>query len=224
MHSFEIEIKSLLGEKNKADELIEKMKTLDTDFQSFGSHIQLNHYFVGGDLKKLKDKILSYIPESKQAEFIKLTDKAKDYSMRSRQADTKVIFVLKVAIDDTTSSNGTARLEFESELNMSLDELDKIILSADFQYQAKWSRERQAFKYKNYDVTIDKNAGYGYLAEFESVITDHENVETIKKQIRETMAELGVEELNQDRLARMFNYYNTHWQEYYGTDKTFIIE
>jgi hypothetical protein len=38
------------------------------------------------------------------------------------------------------------------------------------------------------------------------------------------MAELGVEELLQDRLERMFAHYNEHWQEYYGTDRTFIIQ
>jgi len=38
------------------------------------------------------------------------------------------------------------------------------------------------------------------------------------------MAELGVAELPQDRLARMFDFYNQNWPDYYGTDKTFTIE
>jgi hypothetical protein len=38
------------------------------------------------------------------------------------------------------------------------------------------------------------------------------------------MKELGVKELDQKRLERMFAFYNTHWPEYYGTDKIFTIE
>jgi len=38
------------------------------------------------------------------------------------------------------------------------------------------------------------------------------------------MAALGVQELPNARLERMFTYYNQHWQEYYGTDKVFTIE
>jgi hypothetical protein len=38
------------------------------------------------------------------------------------------------------------------------------------------------------------------------------------------MQELGVDELAQDRLARMFAHYNQNWPDYYGTDKTFTIE
>jgi len=38
------------------------------------------------------------------------------------------------------------------------------------------------------------------------------------------MQELGVEELSQDRLERMFSHYNSNWPDYYGTERTFIIE
>jgi hypothetical protein len=38
------------------------------------------------------------------------------------------------------------------------------------------------------------------------------------------MAELGLDELPQERLARMFEFYNQNWSEYYGTDKTFNID
>ena len=86
------------------------------------------------------------------------------------------MLVIKASVDDTTSSNGTARLEFESEVKMTLDELDKILLDSGFTYQAKWSRERQDFKYKGLNVSIDKNAGYGFLAEnarFSQICAEH---------------------------------------------------
>jgi len=38
------------------------------------------------------------------------------------------------------------------------------------------------------------------------------------------MTKLDVEELPQDRLERMFAYYNKNWPEYYGTEKIFVIE
>jgi hypothetical protein len=38
------------------------------------------------------------------------------------------------------------------------------------------------------------------------------------------MTELDVVELEQDRLARMFSFYNANWPDYYGTEKVFIIE
>lgn len=224
MNNFEIEIKTLLGNKEQADILINKMKASDANLVAHGMHTQLNHYFIAGDMMLLKEKLTSHLPLDRQEEFIKLVDKTKDYSMRSRSADGKIIFVLKVAIDDTSSSNGTARREFECDMNMTLEELDKILLSCNFKYQAKWSRERQAFDYKGLAVTIDKNAGYGYLAEFESVVDDPTEVEEIKDNLRKIMFELGVDELKQDRLARMFDFYNTHWEEYYGSDKTFTIE
>ena len=42
----------------------------------------------------------------------------------------------------------------------------------DFTYQSKWSRERTEYQFSGVNVTIDRNAGYGYLAEFESIEND----------------------------------------------------
>ncbi len=214
MANYEIEIKSLIGDKAQAADLVSKMKANDPTFSVLGAHKQLNHYFTGGDLNKLRQKF----PD------LNIPEHVKDYSVRTRQADQKVILVVKATVDDTSSSNGTARQEFEKELPISLDELDKILLDAGFQYQAKWSREREEYKYKGLNVVVDKNAGYGYLVEFESVIDDSAKADETKSAIRQIMHDLGVEELNQERLARMFDYYNKNWQDYYGTEKTFNIE
>ena len=224
MSQYEIEIKSLLGSKEKADELIQKMKENDPSFAELGGHRQLNHYFVGGDLSLLYRNLVSFIAPEKQDAFKQITHQAKDYSIRTRNADGKVIFVMKASVDDTTSSNGTARMEFESLVELSLDELDKIVLDSGFEYQAKWSRERQDFKYQGMNVSIDRNAGYGYLAEFENVIDDKSKADEAKSLIRSKMDELGIAELAQDRLERMFDYYNKNWRDYYGTEKTFVIE
>ncbi len=224
MANFEIEIKSLIGNRENADALVDKMRQLDPGFAEEGSHKQLNHYFMGGNLEKLREKLSSHLTPDKQTEFEKLTQQAKDFSVRTRLADTKTIFVIKATVDDTSSSNGTARQEFESDVNLTLEQLDQILLDCGFQYQAKWSREREEYKYKGLNVTVDKNAGYGYLAEFESVVDDANQADAVKSNIRQIMQQLGVEELNQDRLARMFDHYNKNWQDYYGTEKVFNIE
>ena len=227
MHNFEIEIKSLLGGKDKADELKNKMKAADPEFAELGSHSQLNHYFVPttGNLQTLYDAVSGSLPEDQKTKLKDLAARAKDFSARTREADGKVILVIKASVDDTTSENGTARLEFESTIdNFSLEKLDKLILSAGFAYQAKWSRQREEFKYKGVNVSIDKNAGYGYLSEFEMVTKNQSQADEIKNQLRQLMSELGINELPQDRLARMFDFYNKNWPDYYGTEKIFNIE
>jgi adenylate cyclase class IV len=245
-HSYEIEIKSLLGGKDKAEELKRKMKAADPKFVEIGSHKQLNHYFIGGDFHQLYQNCRDIVQKDQLMKFQELVDKAKDFSVRTRWAEGKaaprtlrhsaqgaagasatgtgVILVIKASVDDTTSSNGTARLEWESKVGLSIEELDALVLKSGFQYQAKWSRERQEFKYKGTNVSIDKNAGYGYLSEFEMVIADKNKADETKALLRGMMRELGIDELPQDRLARMFDFYNKNWQDYYGTEKIFNIE
>jgi predicted adenylyl cyclase CyaB len=224
-NSYEIEIKSLLGSEENAKQLVEKMKQKDSNLQTLGSHKQLNHYFEKGDLAKLFENVKNNLDPEKQEQFHDIADRAKTSSVRTRWADGKVILVVKASVDDTTSSNGTARIEFEAEMpNLSIEQLDQLILDSGFEYQAKWSRERTNYKTGNVTVSIDKNAGYGYLAEFESVEEDAEKIDQTKADLRALMAEFGAEELAQDRLERMFAFYNEHWPEYYGTDKTFTIE
>ena len=219
--SYEVEIKCLLGKKENADRLRDKMKELDPNLKELGAHRQLNHYFEGaGDFKKAAKAIPD--PEDLQA-FLELASKAKTFSLRTRDADGKILLVLKAAVDDTTSANGTARREVEVPAGNLLDTLDQVLLNAGFTYQAKWSRERNTYTFKDTTVTIDKNAGYGYLAEFEAIETDPAKLDGAKAKLRALMAELGVQELDAARLERMFAYYNTHWHEYYGTEKVFDI-
>ena len=127
-------------------------------------------------------------------------------------------------MDDTTSENGIARMEFEEKMPMTLEKLDSLVLSSGFTYQAKWSREREEYVCRDTNVTLDKNAGYGWLAEFERIVNDEKELEAARNDIRALMTKLDVEELPQDRLERMFAYYNKNWPEYYGTEKIFVIE
>lgn len=225
--AFEIEIKSLLGTKDKADALRAQLEILP-GFQKLGGNTQLNHYFEGGTAAALLAVMKGKFASEKEARLTSLLSRAKTISVRSREyaegGTKKVVFVVKTSVDDTTSSNGTAREEFEEELPRSdLGSLDALILGAGFTYQAKWSRERQEYKVGDITIAIDKNAGYGYLAEFEQVVTEASEADTVKAKLRAFMKSVGAEELDQARLARMFDFYNKNWPEYYGTDKVFTI-
>jgi adenylate cyclase class IV len=224
-HQYEIEIKSLLGSKENADAF--KKKLIDSAYRTdlVGANKQLNHYFVGGDLALLCDKVAPLIASEHHERLRKILTEGHDHSIRTRQKDNDVLFVVKASIDDTTSANGIARMEFEEQVSCTLDELDQILLDAGLTYQAKWSREREEFTCgDDVHVCIDRNAGYGYLVEFERVVSEDEDVDAVQSQLRALMDEFGAEELAQDRLERMFAHYNSNWQDYYGTENVFVIE
>ncbi len=220
--AYEVEIKSLLGSKEKAARLrktLEQRGAVKGPFEK-----QLNHYFEADKgLSGTEKKILSLLSDQKRKNFLETVERGKDFSVRTRQANDKVIFVIKASVDDTTSANGISRLEFESEMDLALQELDDILLSSGLSYQAKWSREREQYLLDEITICLDKNSGYGYLAEFESVVSKPDLIEDTKTQLYKLMDEFQLQELQQDRLERMFSYYNQNWRDYYGTDKIFII-
>lgn len=224
MSHFEIEVKSLLGEKERADALRLKMQELDPSCACVSTNKQLNHYFEGGDIHALYEKVAPLLNEEQMMQFRAIAERGSSFSVRTRQRDDKVLLVVKASIDEGTSENTVKRMEFEEPLAITLDELDALILEAGYNYQAKWSREREEYVYKGANVCLDYNAGYGYLAEVEKIVPEETLADQVRAEIDELMAELELEELQQDRLARMFEYYNQNWPEYYGTTKVFIIE
>lgn len=224
MNTFEIEIKSLLGEPAKAEELKRRMCELDPNCAKFAENKQLNHYFEGGDMEDLVKNVSMHLSDDQLKKLSHIVSVGNSFSIRTRQKDEQVLLVVKASVDEGSSANTVSRLEFEEEVGLSLEELDKILLESGFNYQAKWSREREEYSYKGMNVCLDKNAGYGYLAEFEKILDDETAVQSARAEIESIMSELGVAELPQDRLERMFAHYNQNWPDYYGTDKVFVIE
>lgn len=224
MAHYEIEIKSLLGGTEARDQLLNKMKEIDPTLSEAGRSSQLNHYFEGGDLEKLQELVVSHLSKEQVDKLQKIVTLGTEFSVRTRQKNDEVLLVVKASVDGGTSSNTVSRLEFEEPISMTLQELDDLVLSAGFTYQAKWSRDRVEYNYKDITVCVDRNAGYGYLAEFEGVTHDESETATLRDKLEALMAELEVSELSQDRLARMFDFYNQNWAEYYGTEKVFTIE
>lgn len=228
MQSYEVEIKALLGTAARADEVRTALKELDPECEMCSHSSQLNHYFEpiegNGSLERLAEIMASHLSDDMRNKLADLSSKAKSFSVRTRDKDGIVILVVKASVDDTTSHNGITRMEFEASVPLSLIELDNLVMESGFAYQAKWSREREEYVCRGITICLDKNAGYGYLAEFERVVDDEGKLEEVRQDIRALMTELGVAELAQDRLERMFAFYNAHWPEYYGTDKIFVIE
>lgn len=190
------------------------------------SESQKNHYFEGGNLKTLGEVFAEYISPEETVRLQDIEKNAKSFSVRTRGTIDETILVVKATMNTETSSNGTARIEWEVDLApMPIEKMDELVLRAGFQYQAKWSREREEYQL-NHDTAlcIDRNAGYGYVAEFERVINDESQIESTRAELLGMIESLGFEELAQDRLARMFDFYNQHWREYYGTEKVFTVE
>lgn len=220
--NYEIEVKSLLVTKEKADSLREAI--LNRGGKKVEEEGQLNHYFLVSDLSDL-NKIKNDLQlGEKEHQFNKIILGGHKVSVRTREKDKgKAIFVIKASVDDTTSENGISRIELEKKTEMTIDELDGLLLGSGLTYQSKWSRFRELYKLDDMEITIDKNAGYGYMAEFEIAVDEKSKIGEAKKKIDLIMKELDSEELPQDRLERMFEFYNKNWRDYYGTDKTFVI-
>ena len=231
MQSYEIEIKSLLGSPERAEKMRKAMKKADPVCSLISKNKQLNHYFKDGTLQRLCDATSGYLSKTIREKLKDFNQKAKEFSVRTRDKDPSnelgtggIYLVVKASIDDTTSANGISRMEFEERVPITLEKLDKLVLSAGFSYEAKWSREREEYLCKGTNVTLDKNAGYGWLAEFEKIVDSETKTEDAQRAIRDLMQELAVQELSQERLGRMFAYYNENWPEYYGTEKIFVVE
>lgn len=224
MQKYEVEVKALLGSSERADEVRWRMKKADASCALTSKNKQLNHYFEGGTLAALAEAAKSHLSPEVQAKLSDFAARAQKFSVRTRDKDGEVLLVVKASVGDDSSENGVARMEFEEKVPMTLDELDALVLSAGFTYQAKWSREREEYVCRGVNVMLDKNAGYGWLAEFERVVDSEAELGAARSEIDMLMQELGVEELKQDRLERMFSFYNAHWQEYYGTSNIFTVE
>ncbi len=224
MQSYEVEIKSLLGSEENAEALRKKMQEIDPSSSLLSQNKQLNHYFIGGSMAALVKTMEDTLPFEALKKLSNLVERVMEISVRTRNKDGAVLLVVKASVGDDSSANGVARMEFEEPVELTLEQLDRLLLRAGFRYQAKWSREREEWLCKGVTVCLDKNAGYGFLAEFEKVVSSENLLAEARAEIVTLMQECGVEELAQDRLERMFAFYNTHWPEYYGTEKIFTVE
>jgi hypothetical protein len=129
---YEVEIKSLLGAKEHADKLRNALQNIDPAMKLVGKGSQLNHYFLPpADAKQfdlLKKVLMPILPEDTHKALARIAEHGTKVSIRTRRTDTKTLFIIKASVSDDTSSNGVARIEFEAPVQISLDELDKILM------------------------------------------------------------------------------------------------
>ena len=225
-NKFEVEVKTLLGEQAQVDKFLAALKQRDPELKQFNAAKQLNHYFDDqGDEAKLLSAVASYLTDDDLRGFKGIVTASKRFALRTRDQDGEVLLVIKAAKGDGDEQHALERLEGEYPTTVAnIDELDEAIRGAGYDFLSKWSRERTEYNYRDFTVCIDKNAGYGFVAEIEKVV-DSESVATeAREEILTELAELGFEELSQERVGRMFEHYNQHWREYYRTEKTFTVE
>ena len=200
------------------------MREIDSSTALISKNKQLNHYFIGGDFTKLAIAVEPHVTSGACIKLDDIVSTGKNISVRTRDKDGTVLLVIKASVGDDSSANGVARMEFEEVVDLSLDALDQLLLAAGFAYQAKWSREREEYVCQGLNICLDRNAGYGWLAEFEKIVDSDAELANARMEIDGLMSTCGVSELPQERLERMFAFYNKHWLDYYGTDKIFTIE
>ena len=220
---YEIEVKALLGSQEASNNLLEKLASRDANFRQYDTQSQLNHYFVGGSLGSLVKSVKPYFAQEKLDILSEIAKKSTSFSVRSRQKNGKTLFIVKGSLDSTSAVHSHRRIEFEEPIDLDIAQLDELIISSGFHYEAKWSAERVMYAFNDLTVDMFFTPGYGYMVEFEKVIRDAEAIEQTRSNILKIMADVGLEELDSARLERMFTYYNKHWQQYYGTQKVFTI-
>jgi len=221
---YEIEIKCLLPDKSALEALLKKIELKDPTMKLVSVQRQRNHYFHGGSLEKLIEHAVSHLSAEQLENLKDINATATHINVRSRQKNDEVLLIVKGSLDDVSAAHSHHRMEFEGVVPLDIDQLDDLILESGWLLEAKWQANREIYSALGLTVDTIVTPGYGYMVEFERVVTDDSSREEAHQQILDVMESLGVEELPNDRLERMFAYYNEHWQEYYDTDKTFVVK
>lgn len=221
---YEIEIKSLLPDRQALDNLLDKIKQRDPSMELVSTQRQRNHYFHGGSLESLIEHAATHLSPEHIESLRAIDATATHINVRSRQKNDDVLLIAKGSLDATSAAHSHQRMEFEAIVPLTIDQLDDLILASGWSLEAKWQANREIYSALGLTIDTIVTPGYGYMVEFERVVTDDSSREEAHQQILDVMESLGVDELPNDRLERMFAYYNQHWQEYYDTDNTFVVE
>jgi len=221
---YEVEIKCLVEDANKAIGLPAAIRSLGYTLEQTAQYEQLNDYYIDGNIEKLVKKLEKLLKATERKQLKDIAENNTTFSVRGRQNNDKVVFQLK-ATKGEDANHAAQRAEFEATLKVSLDELKDVIISAGFKIQARWEAYRTLYRVSN-GITFDSlfSPGYGYMAEFELVVNEKDQLENAETRVRSFAHELGLEPVDPHRVERMFAYYNEHWQEYYGTKKTFHMD
>lgn len=139
--------------------------------------------------------------------------------LRIRRTEDKSLLILKKG---WMHDEDREELEVECDRD-DFDKLDEILTSLGYEYDTKWYRKRVEYKYKDFSITIDFNAGYGYVTEIELVVDEGKEKESLEK-ILKFAKELGIEPTPKETFDKMYEYYKKQWQKYYDTKEVFDLE
>lgn len=213
---FEVEVKALIRNYN-----ITKSILLEKKYVYKSKECQLNHYFSYNDysLAYLFNNLRVHLTTEQELNLSNVIGRGNNFSVRTRSInDKKTYFIIKYSLIDKNSVNGSIREEYEVLLEIPLTKLDTVLLNAGLIYSSKWSRQREIFTRDTITATIDLNAGYGYLLELE-ILTDRvEDTQSINQQLLQELTNLELKELDATLLTNMFDYYENHWDKFYGTN------
>lgn len=221
---YEIEIKTLLGSQQKSNELLAKVINRDPETKLVSEQKQLNHYYHGGDLAKLATTVAQYLSPEQTLALGDIAQRATHINVRTRKKNDTVLLIVKGSLDNTSAAHSHQRMEFEAEVPLTIDKLDNLVATSGWQLEAKWQADRKIYETMGLTLDMFFTPGYGYVAEFEKVVQSDTERAAAHQQLIDVMESLGVKELPNDRLERMYAYYNQHWAEYYGTDKVFTVD
>ncbi len=223
-NKFEVEVKALLENQQIKDEFVTRLRRSDRDLKITKQSGQLNHYFDrNGDPKRLLSAVKPLLSASNFKGLWDIIRSSSRFALRTRK-DTNVRLIVKAAQAGEDEQHAITRLEGDYlATTESIDTLDQLILNSGYNFLSKWSRHRTEYLYKDYTICLDRNAGYGYMVEIEKVVDTQEAIIQARDAIFKELADLDLSELSQERIGRMFDFYNQHWRDYYGTKKTFVV-
>jgi adenylate cyclase class IV len=226
--TIELELKAFPGQHTQS------IIDYSEDFKLVSTETQLNHYFSGSlspaQLTSLSEYDIDWTNEKHEnlLNFIQNFSQAKQ-SIRTRYSSFYTYphsstFVLKATKNDTSSENGTARVELEFEIGRVLDKLDNYLISSlKLEYLSKWSRKRVTYKWLPEDITVcvDVNAGYGTILEVELMTEEKEDYSADLDTLRYLLQIIEAKEIPTSHMDEMFQVYNKDWEKFYGTSLTF---
>jgi predicted adenylyl cyclase CyaB len=137
-----------------------------------------------------------------------------DTDLRIRRTDTKAFLILKKGW-----MHNENREEVEVEVKREAFELlDTILRSLGYDYDTKWYRERTEYILDNFTITLDFNAGYGWVAEIEQVVPAGKE-DQAREAIVQLARRIGLKPTPKEIFDKMYQHYKKNWQ-YYIEEKT----
>jgi len=219
----EVEIKCLLSGEAERDELVAKVSKLYPASKQVKSNVVIISYFYKPvqSAKQLLDVAKELVKPADLDTLRSLIDNSSDLSVKARSVDGEVFFTVKGAAKGEDAVHAVSRIEFEVVIESSLEELGDKLVAAGIELASKWSSKRDFYELEeDQSLQVEFVAGYGYKAELE-IVTEADEPEEAMETIRKTARDLGLVEADQKLFGRMYEYYNAHWQEYFGTTKVF---